>query len=135
MAIKVQGSTVISDARALNNVTSIDATTKASFIAGGVGGKLLQVVQSNSNTSYSFGASTSFQWATNHNVSITPSSTSSKILITVMGGNFTGEYNTNAQAAIFRGTTKIQGASAERGGRLLTQLMYTLYTPLFLCVY
>ena len=38
MAIQVSGTQVISDARALTNVTSIDATTAASIIAGGVGG-------------------------------------------------------------------------------------------------
>ena len=38
MAIKVSGTEVISNARALTNVASIDATTAASFAAGGVGG-------------------------------------------------------------------------------------------------
>jgi hypothetical protein len=38
MAIQVSGTEVISNARALNNIASIDATTAASIIAGGVGG-------------------------------------------------------------------------------------------------
>ena len=37
MAIKVSGTTVISDARALTNVASIDATTAASITTAGVG--------------------------------------------------------------------------------------------------
>ena len=46
MAIQVSGTEVISNARALTNVASIDATTAASFAAGGVGGSttLLQDV-------------------------------------------------------------------------------------------
>lgn len=38
MAIKVSGTEVISDSRALNNIASIDATTAASINAAGVGG-------------------------------------------------------------------------------------------------
>jgi hypothetical protein len=38
MAIKVGGTEVVSDARALSNITSIDATTAAAIGAGGVGG-------------------------------------------------------------------------------------------------
>jgi hypothetical protein len=38
MAIQVSGTEVISNARALNNIASVDATTVASFAAAGVGG-------------------------------------------------------------------------------------------------
>ena len=38
MAIKVNGTTVINDSRALTNVASVDATTAASITAAGVGG-------------------------------------------------------------------------------------------------
>ena len=38
MAIKVNGTTVINDSRALNNIASIDATTKNAISAAGIGG-------------------------------------------------------------------------------------------------
>ena len=38
MAIKVNGTTVINDSRALSNIASVDATTAASISAAGVGG-------------------------------------------------------------------------------------------------
>jgi len=38
MAIKVNGTTVINDSRALQNVASVDATTAAAISAAGVGG-------------------------------------------------------------------------------------------------
>ena len=44
MAIQVSGTEVISNARALNNIASIDATTAASFAAGGVGGSTVKLV-------------------------------------------------------------------------------------------
>jgi len=42
-ALNIGGTQVISNARALTNVASIDATTAASFAAGGVGGSLWKV--------------------------------------------------------------------------------------------
>jgi hypothetical protein len=39
MAIKVNGTTVINDSRALSNIASVDATTAASMTAAGVGGE------------------------------------------------------------------------------------------------
>ena len=41
MAIKVNGTTVINDSRALSNIASVDATTAASITAAGVGGGTL----------------------------------------------------------------------------------------------
>jgi hypothetical protein len=38
MAIQVSGTPIITDAKALNGITSIDTTTKNAFSAGGVGG-------------------------------------------------------------------------------------------------
>ena len=38
MAIKVNGTTVINDSRALQNIASVDATTVAAISAAGVGG-------------------------------------------------------------------------------------------------
>ena len=38
MAIQVNGTEVISNSRALNNITSVDATTAAAVGAAGVGG-------------------------------------------------------------------------------------------------
>lgn len=38
MAIKINGTTVINDSRALSNIASVDATTAASMTAAGVGG-------------------------------------------------------------------------------------------------
>ena len=54
MAIQVSGTEVISNARALTNVASIDATTAASITAAGVGGglKLLQNYTTTSTASY-----------------------------------------------------------------------------------
>jgi hypothetical protein len=54
MAIKVNGTTVINDSRALQNVASVDATTVAAMGAAGVGGglKLLQNTTTTSNATY-----------------------------------------------------------------------------------
>ena len=44
MAIQVSGTEVISNARALNNIASVDATTKASIEAAGVGGSTVKLI-------------------------------------------------------------------------------------------
>ena len=46
MAIKVGGTEVVSDSRALNNIASVDATTAASITAAGVGGSSLATASS-----------------------------------------------------------------------------------------
>ena len=46
MAIQVSGTEVISNARALNNIASVDATTAAAISAGGVGGGTWTALQS-----------------------------------------------------------------------------------------
>jgi hypothetical protein len=53
MAIQVSGTEVISNARALTNVASIDATTAASITAGGVGGSTVKLVDNVAITSAS----------------------------------------------------------------------------------
>jgi hypothetical protein len=134
-SLSVGSSEVISSARQLKNIASVDATTAAAIGAAGVGGKVLQVVQSSSNTYYAFSSSTDWVRATNHNVSITPSSTSSKILITVMGGDISAEYGGAPQAAIHRNTTKIQGSSADFGGLgVSSAYVYQTAKPISLCV-
>ena len=53
MAIKVNGTTVINDSRALSNIASVDATTVAAMAAAGVGGgknNVLSLVQDTSGT-------------------------------------------------------------------------------------
>ena len=54
MAIKVNGTTVINDSRALQNVASVDATTATAIGAAGVGGAhtLIQAETSFTSTSY-----------------------------------------------------------------------------------
>ena len=54
MAIKVNGTTVIDDSRALNNIASLDATTVAAIGAAGVGGGLAYLGHTNitSNVAY-----------------------------------------------------------------------------------
>ena len=56
MAIQVSGTEVISNARALNNIASIDATTAASITAAGIGGGTWTVL----GTSGNLGTLTSF---------------------------------------------------------------------------
>jgi|SaaInl85LU_5_DNA_1037374.scaffolds.fasta_scaffold02684_2 hypothetical protein len=48
MAIKVNGTEVISNSRALNNIASVDATTTTSITAGGVGGSATSISHSTS---------------------------------------------------------------------------------------
>ena len=49
MAIQVSGTEVISNARALNNIASVDATTAASITAAGVGGGTWTVLGTSGN--------------------------------------------------------------------------------------
>ena len=51
MAIKVNGTTVINDSRALSNIASVDATTAAAILAAGVGGNPY-TAQSKSSSGY-----------------------------------------------------------------------------------
>lgn len=59
MAIQVSGTPIITDAKALNGITSIDATTAAAIGSGGVGGLSGELVLQSSNiTSYTMSAGT-----------------------------------------------------------------------------
>ena len=58
MAIKVNGTTVINDSRALSNIASVDATTAASIATAGVGGAMSLIntytIPSGGNNSYTY---------------------------------------------------------------------------------
>ena len=54
MAIKVNGTTVIDDSRALQNVASVDATTVAAMGAAGVGGSLEFLSETNITSDVSY---------------------------------------------------------------------------------
>jgi hypothetical protein len=76
----------------------------AAKLASGVGGKVLQYVTS-TNTAQQSTTSTSYVDATNLSVSITPSSTSNKILI-LFNGTLQNDGNTaNSFLTILRGST------------------------------
>tara|TARA_R110001632_G_C11202023_1_gene403324 strand:+ start:13 stop:639 length:627 start_codon:yes stop_codon:yes gene_type:complete len=55
MAIKVNGTTVINDSRALTNIASVDATTVAAFGAAGVGGLTEASYSSSATSAYNTG--------------------------------------------------------------------------------
>tara|TARA_R100000152_G_C6610477_1_gene64509 strand:- start:32 stop:547 length:516 start_codon:yes stop_codon:yes gene_type:complete len=133
MAITISGSGTITgiSAGGLPSGTVTSAT-----LASGVGGKVLQVVESSSNTTVttSSGSNEELDLLT---VSITPSSTSNKVLIFV---TFVGQanQNTNSKAWIrlYRGTssgTKIldlkQGSSDGGGTDSLTMTGSRLDSP------
>ena len=52
MAIKVNGTTVINDSRALNNISSVDATTVAALSAAGIGASDPYTALSKAQTGY-----------------------------------------------------------------------------------
>ena len=54
MAIKVNGTTVINDSRALSNIASVDATTATAIGAAGVGGSLEFLSETNITSSVSY---------------------------------------------------------------------------------
>ena len=58
MAIQVNGTEVISNSRALNNIASVDATTVAAFGAAGVGG--LTATETTSALAFSYTGTTTF---------------------------------------------------------------------------
>jgi len=74
-------------------------------------GHILQVVESRMDASTVTTTSNSFV-ATGHSVTITPSSTSSKILLQIQGGgSYLPQGNTMAQVTIYRGSTNIGNSS------------------------
>ena len=84
----------------LNN-NSISAVTA---LPAGVGGKVLQVVQHSTTTLYQT-SSSSFVAASGMEVSITPSSTSNKILISINMNFEEGVAGSGAYATIYRNNT------------------------------
>ena len=80
-------------------------------------GSIIQVVSATSTTSQS---TTSYDWAdTNLSASITPASSSNKIMILVQHPfrmHRSGEYDTHAGIQLLRGTTVIQETRERRGG-------------------
>jgi hypothetical protein len=73
----------------------------------GLGGKVLQVVRTSTTTAFST-TSTSFQ-STNCSATITPSSTSSKIVGFAQGMMYQSNTNHESQYVIFRDSTNLNG--------------------------
>jgi len=100
---------VISTAKlADSSVTSAkitDGTIASGDLASGVGGKILQVVQTAKTDTFST-TSTSYTDVTGLSVAITPSSTSSKVLVTVSSNSSVSSGN-NAEMKLVRGSTDI----------------------------
>ena len=100
---------VISTAKlADSSVTSAkitDNTIASGDLASGVGGKILQVVQTAKTDTFST-SSTSYTDVTGLSVAITPSSTSSKVLVTVSSNSSVSSGN-NAEMKLVRGSTDI----------------------------
>ena len=99
---KIQDGTVV-DA----DIASLSASKLTGSLPAGMGGKVLQVVESQMEGTTVTTTSSSFA-ATGHSVTITPSSTSSKILVSISGGGtYLPEGNTMARATIYRDSTNI----------------------------
>tara|TARA_R100001440_G_scaffold36955_3_gene56173 strand:+ start:5845 stop:6345 length:501 start_codon:yes stop_codon:yes gene_type:complete len=79
-------------------------------LASGVGGKILQVVQTSKTDTFST-TSTSFTDVTGLSVAITPSSTSSKVLVIVSCNSSTSGGN-NGMIKLVRGSTDISVGDA-----------------------
>jgi hypothetical protein len=87
--------------------STLDLTGKTVTLPAGTGGKVLQVVQGTTTTATST-SSTSFV-DTNLSAAITPSSSSSKILVIVSGSyyNYNTSYNCYGSAALVRNSTAL----------------------------
>ena len=98
--------TLISGSTGVNKIT--DGTIAAADFASGVRGKVLQVVSASNQRGFSF---TSTDWITTQTtLAITPSSTSSKILVKYNSGlGYCDTTNASFQTffTIFRGSTNI----------------------------
>jgi len=81
-------------------------TVNVSGTAGTGFGKVLQVVQTTKTNSFST-SSTSFVEVTGMNVSITPSSTSNKILVLMNASLGHGSGGTSAHVTLYRGATNL----------------------------
>jgi hypothetical protein len=107
----IQDNTVTSDKISNGTVTAtdlastLDLTGKTVTLPAGVGGKVLQVVQGITPSTYTTSSSSST--ATGYGLSITPSSSSSKILILLVGQMDSGVANNQAVIQVRRGTTDL----------------------------
>lgn len=86
MALELNGSTGVSLVQdgvvtAADLASTLDLTGKTVTLPAGVGGKVLQVVQTVKTDTFSVGGTTTFTEVTGLTVSITPTSASSKILV------------------------------------------------------
>jgi hypothetical protein len=91
--------------------TTLDLSGNTITLPSGVGGKVLQVVQASFEDTATTTTSTSFV-ATGLDVSITPSSTSSKILVRYDLSNYSISGNKNTTATLYRnGTTNLGDAT------------------------
>ena len=105
----------IADGAITNADIADDAITDAKLASGG--GKVLQVVQANYNSQLT--NSTSTYANTGFSVTITPSSTTSKILITVNGGSpFNSTTDDSLECTIYRGATDISPVVGQPLSRL-----------------
>jgi hypothetical protein len=91
-----------------SNNNTISAITA---LPAGVGGKILQVLNATDSTTRST-TSTSFVTASNTlSISITPSSTSSKIFLIANSNGYANNAGLNAYFTIYRGATNLGNAS------------------------
>ena len=90
--------------------STFDLTGKTVTLPAGTGGKVLQYVTS-ANTANEATTSTSYVDATNLSVSITPSSTSNKILILFTGSFQNSASTLNSYLTILRGSTNLATAN------------------------
>ena len=98
----------------LNNL-SISAVTA---LPSGVGGKVLQVVSTTKTDTFSVAGTTSLVDVTGLSVSITPSSSSNKILITGFIGSSTGPSGNQTFFHLIRGSTEIAKGDTAASKRL-----------------
>jgi hypothetical protein len=91
-----------------------DGTITSADLAAGVGGKVLQVVSTTKTDTFSVAGTTSLTDITGLSVSITPSSSSNKILITGFIGSAMGPSGNQTFYHLIRGSTEI--AKADTSG-------------------
>ena len=126
--------TVDSGTIATNSVDSaelIDGAIDASHLASGVGGKVLQVVQNTTATSTSVSNSTTLTVATGLTVAITPSLSSSKILVMMNCGGMSSGVTNSILISMFRGSTAIvernrQGYNSGTGTNAWTSVPFVM---------
>ena len=87
MAIKVSGTTVINDSRALQNIASVDSTTAAAIGAAGVGGSEYNVAHTKTTTNRTL-AGASSSWVTHLTLTFTVSTTSAILCFAPMSHGY-----------------------------------------------